>query len=107
MSEIDINQLLGEMRTMAAKAAGGAEIVVPEADRAADFAAMLRQSIDKVNALQMEAGGKAKAFEMGDPQIDLAEVMVSLQKASVSFEAMTQVRNKLLSAYQDIMNMPI
>jgi flagellar hook-basal body complex protein FliE len=44
---------------------------------------------------------------MGDPQVDITQVMIQMQKASVSFEAMNQVRNRLVSAYQDIMNMPI
>ena len=46
-------------------------------------------------------------FEKGDPDVSLAEVMVALEKASVSFQAMTQVRNELLSAYQEVMNMPV
>ena len=53
------------------------------------------------------AAGKATAFEMGDPNVNLSEVMVAIQKANVSFQAMTQVRNNLVSAYKDIMNMPV
>jgi len=47
------------------------------------------------------------AFETGDPNVDIPEVMVAIQKASLSFEAITEVRNKLLSAYQDVMNMQV
>jgi flagellar hook-basal body complex protein FliE len=47
-----------------------------------------------------------KAFEKGE-DMDLADVMIQAQKASLSFQAMTQVRNKLLEAYRDIKNMPI
>jgi flagellar hook-basal body complex protein FliE len=47
------------------------------------------------------------AFVKGEPNVDLTEVMVAVQKASLSFQAMTQVRNKLVQAYQDVMNMPV
>ncbi|HHH13122.1 MAG TPA: flagellar hook-basal body complex protein FliE, partial [Thiolapillus brandeum] len=63
--------------------------------------------IRKVNELQQNATAMATAFEKGDPNVDLAEVMVELQKASVSFTAMVEVRNKLLTAYQDVMNMQV
>jgi flagellar hook-basal body complex protein FliE len=49
----------------------------------------------------------ATRFEMGDPKVDLSQVMISQQKANISFQAVSQVRNKLVSAYQEIMNMPI
>jgi flagellar hook-basal body complex protein FliE len=107
MSEIDINQLLSQMRTMEAQAKGASQQAGNDEAGGADFAAMLRQSIDKVNEMQQEAGKMATALELGDPNVDLAQVMVALQKASVSFQAMTQVRNRLLSAYQDIMNMQL
>jgi flagellar hook-basal body complex protein FliE len=51
--------------------------------------------------------GKRDAFESGDANVSLAEVMVASQKASVSFQAMLQVRNKLVEAYKDVMNMPM
>jgi flagellar hook-basal body complex protein FliE len=106
MSEIDVNQLLSQMRAMASQAQGDA--LPPAAEtNGGDFGALLKQSIDKVNDLQQEAGDLAKAFELGDPNADLARVMVAMQKANVSFQAMTQVRNRLVSAYQDIMNMQV
>ena len=49
----------------------------------------------------------ANAFEVGQSGVDLTDVMIASQKASVSFQAMTQVRNKLVQAYQDIMQMPV
>ena len=49
----------------------------------------------------------AAAFEMGDPNVDLADTMLALQKSSLSFQALSQVRNKLVSAYQEIMNMQV
>lgn len=106
MSGIDVNQLLTQMRTMAAQA-GGQAAAPAEASGQVDFGALLKQSIDNVNEAQQSAGKLAEAFELGDPKADLAEVMVALQKASISFQAMTQVRNKLVSAYQEIMSMPV
>jgi flagellar hook-basal body complex protein FliE len=111
MTQVDINQLLAQMRTMAAQAEGGAAPAGAgegvEAADGADFSSLLRESIDRVNEVQQQAGQLAEAFETGDPSVDVAQVMVALQKASLSFQAMTQVRNKLVSAYQEIMNMQV
>lgn len=107
MSDIDVNQLLNQMRVMAAasKAGGSAPAAEAEPGKGVDFSAMLKQSIDTVNQYQQTSGDLSKAFVKGDPNVDLTEVMIASQKASVSFEAMTQVRNKLVEAYQKIMNM--
>lgn len=108
MSEVAINELLQQMRVMAAQAERGGSAAEGPADaNRPDFGALLKSSIDQVNATQQQAAGLSEAFQQGDPSADLAQVMVALQKASVSFQAMTQVRNKLLTAYQDIMNMPL
>ena len=64
-------------------------------------------AIDQVNSAQQVSSEMAKNFELGKTDASLQEVMVSLQKANVSFQAMVQVRNKLVSAYQDIMNMQV
>ncbi len=72
-----------------------------------DFQSMFKNAIDNVNEAQKTAGSLATRFEQGDPSVDLPEVMIALQKSSVSFQAMTQVRNKLLEAYKDVMNMPV
>lgn len=72
-----------------------------------DFQTMFSNAIDGVNNQQMHSSSLAKRFEKGDPQVDLPEVMIAAQKASVSFEAMKEVRNKLVEAYKDIMNMPV
>jgi flagellar hook-basal body complex protein FliE len=72
-----------------------------------DFASLLKQSIDSVNDTQATANQMATAFETGESDASLAELMISMQKASVSFQAMVQVRNKLVDAYKDVMNMPM
>ncbi len=71
-----------------------------------DFGTTLRSAIDQVNASQLQASSLTDAFVRGDTD-DLVKVMVSVQKSNVAFQAMTQVRNRLVTAYQDIMNMPI
>jgi len=48
-----------------------------------------------------------ESYEMGDPEVDITQVMIASQKSTVAFEAMTQVRNKLVTAYQEIMRMPV
>jgi len=68
---------------------------------------MMGSAINHVNATQQHAGSMSTRYTQGDPNIDLPEVMVAMQKSSVSFQAMSQVRNKLLEAYKDIMNMPV
>ena len=104
MSEINVNQVLAQMRAMSLQAAGSP---VRETAANTDFSALLQQSIAAVNDTQQSAGKMAEAFETGAANIRLADVMVATQKASVSFQAMLQVRNKLVEAYQDVMNMPM
>lgn len=68
---------------------------------------MMGNAINQVNETQMHSSELSTRYTQGDPNIDLPEVMVAMQKSSVSFQAMSQVRNKLLEAYKDIMNMPV
>ncbi|GAB4356754.1 MAG: flagellar hook-basal body complex protein FliE [Gammaproteobacteria bacterium] len=107
MSDINVNDLLAQMRALAAQAQGSSSTPSAVENSEGGFAQLLKSSIDQVNDAQQNARRLAEAFEMGDQQVDLAEVMVQMQKASLSFQAMTQVRNKLVSAYQDIMNMQV
>ncbi|MEW9900020.1 flagellar hook-basal body complex protein FliE [Chitinivorax sp. PXF-14] len=103
-----IDQMLGDLRVMTAKASGA---TVPAVEVGAaqqpDFAALLRSSLDQVNQAQMQSRELQQQFELGNPDTNLQDVMVSLQKASLSFETMVQVRNKLVSAYQEIMNIQV
>lgn len=105
MNEIDVNQLLSQLRATATAAQGRPPAEV-QAD-APDFLALMKGAVNSVNESQQSAAKLSEAFELGDPRVDLASVMISMQKANISFQAMTQVRNKLVSAYQEIMNMPV
>lgn len=107
MADIDVNQIMVQMRAMAAAAQTVNTAPPVAAAQGADFASLLKTSVDQVNATQGQARGMAEAFAKGDTSTDLTEVMVAMQKASLSFQAMTQVRNKLLEAYKDVMNMPV
>jgi len=107
MSSLEINQLLQQMKNMASMAENkmpieaGADIAKP------DFAKLLKDSVNQVNETQKSASGLAESFELGDPNVNLSEVMIAIQKANVSFQAMTQVRNNLVSAYKEVMNMQV
>jgi flagellar hook-basal body complex protein FliE len=108
MSEMQINRLLAEMRALAAQAGvrpEGAQDT--QAAGGADFGQLLKASIDQVNAAQQTGGELAANLEAGRPGADVGEVMIALQKADISFKAMTEVRNRLVNAYQEIMNMPV
>jgi flagellar hook-basal body complex protein FliE len=105
MSNTDIQQVLAQMRVMTAQAENRTQ-QNRQAD-AASFGDLLKQSIDKVNEAQQQAGAMRSAFDAGQGDRDLAQVMIAAQKSSLSFEAMLQVRNKLVEAYKDVMNMPI
>lgn len=106
MSTPEINQVLSQMRAMAAQSQGQAS----EPEQVAGsggFGDLLKNSINAVNEAQQTSGELKTAFDMGEPGVDLAQVMIASQKASVSFQAMVQVRNKLVEAYKDVMNMPV
>ena len=105
---IEFNRLMLEMRSMQADAMARQKPVAAPAEAGApSFSEMLGQAVGKVNETQQASTQLATAFEMGNSGVDLTDVMIASQKASVSFQAMTQVRNKLVQAYQDIMQMPV
>ena len=104
-----VDQLLGQMRAAQSLASklGGKTLVEGAAATNTDFARVLKSSIDQVNQTQVQAESMTKAFEVGAPGVQLHDVMISLAKANVSFQQMVQVRNRLVSAYHDIMNMQV
>ncbi len=71
------------------------------------FSGALKQMLDTVNEQQLKADGLSKRFAMGDDSVNLSDVMIERQKASLSLQAAVQVRNKLVSAYHEIMNMQV
>ena len=112
MSSMQIQQVLAEMRALQARASGGLSAgLAPEAMAPAaqpsDFANLLKGSIDGVASMQNQAAALANAYEAGDKSIDLTKVMLEVQKAGLAFRAMTEVRNKLVDAYTQVMNMSV
>ncbi|WP_067030813.1 flagellar hook-basal body complex protein FliE [Marinomonas gallaica] len=113
----DINQVLSQMRDLRSQIQSPSSNIqtgiqqvgqqAPQGVERPDFSDMLKTAVDNVNSLQKESKALAQAYERGEEGVDLPQVMIGLQKSSVSFEAMTQVRNKLVDAYEKIMNMPI
>lgn len=100
-----VGQTLSALRNNALSVTGSQG--TGEAAAPGDFMSSLRASLNQVNNNQNKASELGKAFEKGDPNVDLNDVMVAVQKASVSFQSAVQVRNRMVSAYHDIMNMQI
>jgi flagellar hook-basal body complex protein FliE len=115
MSSMEIDRVLAQIRNIsqAAKAPGvggvGGVGAGPGAVGGVDngFAKLLKQGLDSVNSTQSKANDLAVKFEKGVPGVELPQVMVEMQKANVSFRALTEVRNKFVDAYREIMNMPL
>jgi flagellar hook-basal body complex protein FliE len=117
MSSLQIDAVLSQIRSMQSQVRGlGGNMqeapqavagVRPDAAAPGSFANVLKQGIDQVNQAQQKASSLSTQFEQGVAGVELPQVMLEMQKASVSFRALTEVRNRFVSAYQEIMSMPI
>jgi flagellar hook-basal body complex protein FliE len=118
MSSLQIDAVLSQIRSMQSQVQGvgggssnditrAAGAVRGEAVSGPSFANVMKAGIDQVNQVQSRADNLATQFERGVPGVELPQVMLEMQKASVSFRALTEVRNRFVSAYQEIMNMPV
>lgn len=119
MSNMQIDSVLSQIRAMssqikppgslggtaAAAAVKGATTEQVAATGSGSFATLMQQGLGAVNQVQKKADAMATDFQRGKPGVELADVMIELQKANVSFRAAVEVRNKMVSAYQEIMNM--
>jgi flagellar hook-basal body complex protein FliE len=106
MSSMQIQQVLAEMRSLQARASGVAESPTV-GTQPSDFANLLKDSVDHISTMQNQATALADAYEAGDKSVDLTKVMLEVQKAGLAFRAMTEVRNKLVDAYTQVMNMSV
>ena len=106
---IDPNQLLMQMRAAQAQASQQtSQISTPsQGGDSVSFSSLMSSAVNQVNETQQAAGKLKTAFEMGDPNVSLADAMIASQKATVAFQATLQVRNKLVSAYEEIMRMSV
>ena len=112
-NDINTGAALAQMRQMALQASQGGQTgsapgpaAGPGGDQVS-FSDMLGAAVNQVNQQQMASGDLARAFELGQPGVDLPQVMIAAQKASLSFEALSQVRNHLVRAYEEINRMAI
>jgi len=117
----DINSVLSEIRNMRSQMMENQRVEqdnnirgrmdgpskVQETSDTPKCSDMLSQAVGSVNELQQTSSDMKTAYEMGDPNMDISRVMIASEKASISFEALTQVRNRVVKAYEDIMNMPV
>lgn len=111
-TSMDTNQLLSQMQQLSKLAKLGSNSAIsseinPAGQVNSNFGNLLTRAINAVNQQQMEAGQLANQVESGDGGVSLVKAMIASQKANVAFQATVQVRNRVVSAYQDIMNMPI
>lgn len=104
MSIAAIESVLQQMRVTALQT--GIAPRAADAAPQAGFAAELKRSLESISTAQNKAYGQAEAFELGRPGVALNDVMVDLQKANVAFQTGLQVRNRLVAAYQEVMNLP-
>lgn len=109
MSSPAIQSALAQMQSLATQAGsqvGKGQQVSTQVGQGG-FAGELQASIQRINRLQQASSAKAMAFQAGDPNVELNDVMVDMQKSSVAFQMGLQVRNRLVSAYKDVMNMQV
>jgi flagellar hook-basal body complex protein FliE len=102
-----IDRMLSQLRTAAALASRKPEARPAEGERKTDFSEVLKSSLDQVNRTQNDAVQLSRAFTVGDPDTNLQDVMISMQKSNIAFQQAVQVRNRLVQAYHDIMNMQV
>jgi flagellar hook-basal body complex protein FliE len=109
MDTTGVDRMLSQLRTAAALAKGKPQ-VKPAAEAGtpkADFSAVLKDSLNQVSQTQNDAVKLSRAFSVGDPNTNLQDVVVAMNKSTISFQQAIQVRNKLVQAYHDIMNMQV
>jgi len=109
-----IEAMMAQLKAAAARTSpananpiGDGSLLTKQASGAVDFQSVLKTSLDQVNQVQLQSQQLAQRFEMGDSTVSLSDAMISLQKSSIALQQTVQVRNKLVSAYQEIMNMGV
>ncbi len=106
-NNINVDQVLAQMRVLTAQAKGVQDASNIDAKGGADFSGLLAKSINAVNDSQQASGDLKKRFDMGDQSVSVVDVAIASEKANIAFTAMTEVRGKLVKAYQEVMNMSV
>ena len=117
MSNMQVNSVLAQIRALSAQVkplqmpthplVGAQPTSATQVAGAGSFADLMKQGLSQVNQAQSSANSLATSFQQGTPGVELSDVMIEMQKASVGFRAVTEVRNRMVSAYQEIMSMQI
>lgn len=104
-----IEAMVAQLKAAAARTSPVSDNSLPakQVNGTTDFSKVLKSSLDQVNNVQLQAQQVAQRFELGDSTVSLSDAMLALQKSSIALQQTVQVRNKLISAYQEIMNMPV
>lgn len=105
-----IEAMMAQLKAAATRGAGEAAAPIGAGEAPAakvSFSDALKSSLDQVSSSQIKSEEMGKGFAMGDDKVSLSDVMISMQKANINFQATVQVRNKLISAYHEIMNMQV
>ena len=111
-SQVNIQSMLQTLKAYQAQAGGGVEDLSSKVggsgkpEGASGFTELIQKSLNSVNEVQQQSKTTAEAYERGEG-VPLTDVVLSMQKSSIAFEATLQVRNKVLKAYEDILNMPV
>lgn len=85
----------------------GTQSITQPITQKTNFGEVFNTVIQEVNTLQQESGELKTAYELGEPNVDIAQVMIASEKAKIGFTAMVEVRNKFVEAYRDVMNMSV
>ena len=105
----NIESVLGQIRQYQAQAAEGASAQISDLNKVSgsnNFSDSVKGALQDVNATQQASKALRTAYERGE-DVPLTDVVMSIQKSSLAFEATLQIRNKVLKAYEEIMNMPV
>ena len=100
-------QEMASMRLQAADMSGAGRVPATAGKAGEEFSDVLSRALDGVSDAQNTADDLRTRFDLGDRSLSLSDVMISAQKASLSFEAAVQVRNRFVDAYRSIMQMQV
>lgn len=104
MSDMNVQMILSQIRSMTAQAQG---ITTPSSTQESSFSDVFQQALKQASDLDIDSRSLTSRFQMGDPDVTVADAMVATQKSNIGFQAVLAVKNQLVQAYQSIMNMQI
>ncbi len=107
MSDIDVRSVLSQIRALQSQANAPSRPISQSTEVMPAFGRVMEAALDKVSLTQAQAGDLQNKFQLGDANTDLASVMLASSRAQVEFKGLVETRNRMVRAYQDIMNMPL